>query len=298
MTEGPTLRLSVIIPTKDRPLLLAAAVQSVLDALPDEAELLVVDDRSTPPVAESLTLHDPRLRIMASSATPGASGARNWGVAQARGGRILFLDDDDLMLPGYPAWVLHQEADYGFAPTLVFSGIESPALAAFAGGIGQPVAGIRPFRHQVAGLGCGFWIDRAVFQASGGIAEDIRVNEDTEFSVRLLGAGLRGLRAPFPAVMVRKHGGGAGQRGHLTTAAKSAERAGYFRLILDRHAGWLASRPDAARHLLQRQLKMLAKAGDGAGAKVALRSPLAKGHRFSLQLYYAAEVLIARIRGR
>lgn len=289
------LRLSIVIPTKDRPRLLRAAVGSALAALPEGTEVLVVDDRSTPPAADSLPA-DPRLRVTVSGAAPGASGARNWGVAQARGARILFLDDDDLLLPGYAEWVLDQKADYGFSAIATFRGLDTPAVPAFAPAQATPVAEVRPFRRQVAGLGCGFWIDRAAFLAVGGIAEDIRVNEDTEFSIRLLRAGLAGLRQPAPGVMVRQHGGAAGERGHLTQAARAAERAGYFGLILSRHADWLATRPDAAKHLLQRQLKLLAQARDAAGARDALAQPLARPHRLSLWLYHRAEVLSARLR--
>lgn len=298
MNHNQELELTVVIPSKDRSQLLAAATRSVLASLPESAEVLVVDDRSTRPAASILANKDPRLRFTVSEATPGAAGSRNWGVAKARGKRILFLDDDDLMMPGYSTWVLERQAEYGFAPILSFRGLEEPTIDDFSGGVGQPVADVRPFRHQVAGLGCGFWIDRAVFLATGGIAEDIRVNEDTEFSIRLLRAGLRGLRAPAPAVMVRQHGGISGERGHLTAAAKAGERASYFGTILSRHADWLADRPDAARHLLQRQLKLLAQARDQPGARMVLESSLARRQGPRLRLYYVAEVISARLRGR
>lgn len=202
------------------------------------------------------------------------------------------------MMPGYPNWVLEQQSDYGFAPTLSFRGMAAPAIGAYPGGPGKPVVDVRPFRRQIAGLGCGFWIDRAAFLATGGIAEDIRVNEDTEFSIRLLRAGLQGMRASAPAVMVRQHDGLGGERGHLTTATKAGERAVYFGMILSRHADWLTQRPDAAKHLLQRQLKLLARARDGVGARATLATPLAAPHRLSLRLYYLAEWLASRVRRR
>lgn len=298
MIHSQDLDLTVIVPTRDRPQLLAAAVQSALVSLPKCAEVLVVNDRSVLPVASWAADLDARLRVTTSEAESGAAGARNWGVAHARGRRILFLDDDDLMIPGYPTWVLEQQSDYGFAPILSFRGTAVPVIGMYPGGQGKPIVDVRPFRHQVAGLGCGFWIDREAFLATGGIAEDIAVNEDTEFSIRLLRAGLRGLRAPAPAVMVRQHDGLAGERGHLTAAAKAGERAGFFGMILSRHADWLTQRPDAAKHLLQRQLKLLARARDGAGARAALATPLAAPHRLSLRFYYLAELVSSWVRRR
>jgi len=295
------IKLSVIIPTKDRPELLDQALRSVFAALPDEGvEVIVVDDRSlVSPLGEGGFKDDPRLRVISSDASPGASGARNYGVGQARGARILFLDDDDLMLGGYPEWVLNQKADYGYSSIQLFSGRDTPQpLPLFSEMMAQEIVARQTFRRQIAGLGYGFWIDRAVFLKIGGIAEDILINEDTEFSIRLLRSGASGLRASLPGVMVRKHGGKGGERGHLTHSETAAKRAGYFAMILLRHADWLAVRPDAAKFLLKRQLKLLAKAHDWEGAQAVLMSPLAKNHKLSLRLYYATEALVVRLRRR
>ena len=293
-----SIALSIIIPTKNRPKLLDAAVKSALDALPKiNAEVIIVDDRSTPPVMETLQISDRHLRVIVSEASAGASGARNFGVVHALGHRILFLDDDDLMLSGYPEWVCKQDGDYGHSGILKFRGFNSPNnMPRFKGGIGQNLAGIRPFRHQVAGLGCGFWVDRSVFLKVGGIAEDIRINEDTDFLIKLLKLPLKGIKALHAGVMVRQHGGKADTLPHLTQAASAAERASYFNTILTRHADWIATRPDAATFLLRRQLKMLAKARDAKAARQILASQIAKPYCLALTLYYAAECLSARVR--
>lgn len=286
------LRLSIVIPSKDRPRLLRAAVGSALAALPEGTEVLVVDDRSTPPAADSLPA-DPRLRVTVSGAAPGASGARNWGVAQARGARILFLDDDDLLLPGYAEWVLDQKADYGFSAIATFRGLDTPAVPAFAPAQATPVAEVRPFRRQVAGLGCGFWIDRGVFLKLGGIAEDIRVNEDTEFSIRALAAGLRGSYSPEPGVLVRRHG-----FGHLTHSATALDRAGNFATILARHAAWLDRHAEARMHLRLRQVKLLAHAGDAASAGRTIREEAGLRDRLHLWSHFLLTRLADRIRRR
>ena len=293
------INLSIIVPTKDRPILLDAAVKSALNTIPKKnAEVIIVDDRSDPPVLETLQISDRRLRVIVNEAPVGASGARNFGVLHALGHRVLFLDDDDLMLSGYPEWVCDQDGDYGHSSVLKFKGSNSPKdMPSFKGGIGRDLGGIRPFRHQAAGLGCGFWVDRSVFLDVGGIAEDIHINEDTDFSIKLLKLPLKGIKAPCAGVMVRQHGELSDTKPHLTKSGSAADRAGYFNTILTRHADWIANRPDATTFLLRRQLKMLAKARNSNAAHQILASHLAKPHRFSLTMYYATECLVARFRG-
>lgn len=287
------LRLSVVIPTKNRPLLLAAAVRSALDSLPLDAEVVVVDDRSDPPLSRSFALSDARLRITESGNRPGAAGARNWGVAQARGGRVLFLDDDDLLRRGYAAWVLGQPGDYGFSAVLPFSGVQPPLLTAFPGAATRPVSGLTPFRRRLGGLGCGFWIDRDAYLALGGIAEDIRVNEDTEFSVRALSAGLAGSYSMEPGVMIRQH-----DLGHLTHSTSFAERADNFAWIIDRHADWLGRNPEARLHLRMRQVKLLAHARDAARAATAIGAEPGLASRLRLWLQFGLTRATDRLRRR
>jgi glycosyltransferase involved in cell wall biosynthesis len=262
-----------------------------LDGLPPEAEIVVVDDRSDPPLPQSFALQDPRLRITVNGNPAGASGARNWGVAEARGSRILFLDDDDLLRPGYASWVISQSGDYGFSAVLSFSGVQPLAVTAFPGAVPRPVSGLRPFRRRLPGLGCGFWIDRAAFLKLGGIAEDIRVNEDTEFSVRLLSVGLQGSYSAEPGAMIRRH-----DLGHLTHATSFHDRAANFATILERHAAWLGLRPEARRHLRMRQVKLLAHAGDAATAAAAIRAEPGLGDRLCLWLHFGMTRAADRLR--
>jgi glycosyltransferase involved in cell wall biosynthesis len=95
MTTDRSVDLSVVITTKDRPQLLARAVASVLD-LDIEHEVVVVDDGSAvPPHLPS----DPRVRLVRHTDSQGANGSRNDGLAHARGRWVVFLDDDDELVP-------------------------------------------------------------------------------------------------------------------------------------------------------------------------------------------------------
>jgi glycosyltransferase involved in cell wall biosynthesis len=91
-------RVSVVIPTHDRPRLLPRAVESARAAGAD-VEIIVVDDASTDETAEvcrSLS----GVKYVRVERNQGVAGARNIGTFASTGRYIAFLDDDDLRLPG------------------------------------------------------------------------------------------------------------------------------------------------------------------------------------------------------
>lgn len=94
--RGPLV--SVVLTTYDRPDLLVAAVDSVRRQTYDPIELIVVDDHSPTPAADTLA-NDDRLRIIRHETNRGANAARNTGIEAASGAFIAFLDDDDRWLP-------------------------------------------------------------------------------------------------------------------------------------------------------------------------------------------------------
>jgi glycosyltransferase involved in cell wall biosynthesis len=99
MSTSP--ELTVVIPTKDRPVLLARAVESVVTQGPG-IEVVVVDDGSAPEAAASIRsiAKDPMVRLVRSDVSSGAPLARNRGLELARGRYWATLDDDDEWLPG------------------------------------------------------------------------------------------------------------------------------------------------------------------------------------------------------
>lgn len=288
---------SIIIPTHNRLDLVREAVASALEALPEGGEVLVIDDGSTQPVSLALAdLAVPALRVLVNPNPGSAASARNFGAAEATGKVLFFLDDDDRMVPGYPAAIL---AELGRQPGLVWGhsairttkGLPRAALAPERFGAGRLSASL-PFRRRLAGLGCGFWILRHSLLALGGIAEDLVVNEDTDLSVRLIASQAKGWVCAAPGVEVLLHGAsgqgtGAGQ---ITKRTDPATRAWCFQEILNRNAVFFAANPSARRFLMQRLLKMIAKAGDaGKGNRVIAGEPLA-GQRLLLQAYFRANL--------
>ncbi|MGC4820468.1 glycosyltransferase family 2 protein [Micromonospora sp. DT63] len=94
--------VSVVVPTRDRPELLRAALAAILaQEYPGRIEAVVVFDQSTPD--ESLTAlagPDRAVRVISNGRAPGLAGARNSGTLAAEGELIAFCDDDDEWLPG------------------------------------------------------------------------------------------------------------------------------------------------------------------------------------------------------
>ena len=98
-------KLSVVMPTHNRPEQLARAAQSVLSQDLTDLELIIVDDASsddTPTVTERLS-DDSRVTVVRNEESVGPGGARNQGISLARGEMLGFCDDDDAWLPGAAA---------------------------------------------------------------------------------------------------------------------------------------------------------------------------------------------------
>lgn len=91
--------VSVLIPTRSRPQLLARTLDAVAaQDYPGPVECIVVFDQSTP----DPTLEDRAglpVRVLANERTPGLAGARNTGILAAGQPLVAFCDDDDTWLP-------------------------------------------------------------------------------------------------------------------------------------------------------------------------------------------------------
>jgi GT2 family glycosyltransferase len=90
------MKVSVIIPTRNRLAFLREAVASVQAQAHSDWEAIIIDDASTDGTSEWLaSLRDPRIRTFRMEEHRERSAARNRGLRAAQGERVLFLDDDD-----------------------------------------------------------------------------------------------------------------------------------------------------------------------------------------------------------
>lgn len=94
--------VSVVVPTRDRPQLLARALTAILyQKYAGQVECIVVFDQSMPALPKDLTVPEGRtLRAIRNTRTPGLPGARNAGILAGTADLIAFCDDDDEWLPG------------------------------------------------------------------------------------------------------------------------------------------------------------------------------------------------------
>jgi glycosyltransferase involved in cell wall biosynthesis len=93
--------VTIVIPTRNRLPLLREAIESVERQSLPAWEAIVVDDASEDGTAAWLeNPHDPRIRPVRLDRHSERSAARNRGLREAAGRFVLFLDDDDRLLPG------------------------------------------------------------------------------------------------------------------------------------------------------------------------------------------------------
>jgi glycosyltransferase involved in cell wall biosynthesis len=98
--ERYVLRFSIIIPCLNRHAELRAAIASCLEQTFADFELLVIDDKSDPPLKSVCDeFDDCRIRYLRNADNIGVSGCRNLGIDAARGDYVSFLDSDDVYLP-------------------------------------------------------------------------------------------------------------------------------------------------------------------------------------------------------
>jgi glycosyltransferase involved in cell wall biosynthesis len=97
---SPWPTVTAVIPTKNRPELLARAVQAVMNQdYPGQVECIVVFDGSEPVTPEVTVPANRTLTVLVNNRTPGLAGNRNTGYLAATGEYVASCDDDDEWLP-------------------------------------------------------------------------------------------------------------------------------------------------------------------------------------------------------
>lgn len=209
MTDGPTARVSVLIPAFNAAAFVRRAVDSVLAQSHPAHEILVIDDGSTDDTAEVLSAYGDAIRVIRQP-NGGLSNARNRGLREATGEFVAFLDADDRWLPDKLARqveVMRSDPAIGFCSTVTL--VETPD--------GQPLDRwgcpeidgtlLRTLflrNGAVPGSGSGVLARRALFEQVGTFDESLRSLEDIDMWMRL--AAVTGYRClPEPLTLIVKH---------------------------------------------------------------------------------------------
>ncbi|MET7917987.1 glycosyltransferase [Streptomyces avermitilis] len=101
--DGDNSWVTVVIPAYNAATTIGKALQSAVNQTYELVEVIVVDDASTDGTIEVVTNfagNNPRVRVLRRKQNSGGVGApRNWGIAQAAGRWVMFLDADDELPP-------------------------------------------------------------------------------------------------------------------------------------------------------------------------------------------------------
>jgi len=139
--------VSVVIPTRDRAGLLRQTLRSVREQTFPPADIIVADDGSrdnTAIVADDFSCR----RVHNPDGGWGAAGARNAGLEQVRTPFVVFLDSDDLLLPGAIAALRSRLLSEPAAPFAFGRAL----IARFVDGRWVPEGLIAPARSELAAL--------------------------------------------------------------------------------------------------------------------------------------------------
>lgn len=296
--------VSIIIPTHNRPDLIKRAVVSALAEAPEQAEVIVVDDKSFPLAKKALeTILDPRLKVIRSSQVLGAAGARNLGVETAKGQWVFFLDDDDIFAVGYIASVLESlqginPRSFGFsAITIIESG--KPNILKKV----QKSTGLMPkdtpIRRKMAGAGAGFWVARQLFIDIGGFDPEYIVDEDTDLCLRLIIQGHQPWYTATPGTIVsRSHSPKNEAGGQLTQQTSEAIAATCYLRTYEKSGPKFSPFSKPRWFLATRYVRRAAHAGEVVALRQFVDSQKPWAFKVGLVLYAHNKIKRARRKQR
>lgn len=274
--------VSVVIPTYNRAGTVAAAIESALAQQDPPDEIIVVDDGSTDETAAVLAGFGGRI-IALPQANAGVSGARNAGIARAKGDWVAFLDSDDVWAPERIA-ILRRDAagsDAGVHVTNV--AITSPryrhtmfALTGFRFADESTrtyPSGLEPLLHYPFTSGVAVRRDWAA--RSGGFDPSLSIFEDFDFLTRMCFLG-PWLVTPLVLAEIRRTGDPRAALSHLRVSDPVQAAAAMVRSFERLLAGPSLSAPERARirrrlsHYRFEMAHGLAREGQARAARASL----------------------------
>mgnify|MGYP005750603367 CR=1 FL=1 len=170
------MKISIIIPTLDRPEQLIPLIDRLRIFLQDQVELIVVDDSKVPLSEKYLEKWKERHKYIYRGERLGVSSARNTGSRQSKGEYLIFLDDDDDFTDSWIEDFFNSLADN---PDLVYCNMR----------LVNPIGKLTSVSASENNRGIvipGAWMIRKdIFLQIGGYDERLKFAENTELFFRL-----------------------------------------------------------------------------------------------------------------
>ena len=206
---------SVIIVSYNGKEKLSTCLSSVLRTMPDDGEVIVVDNASSEGVAEMVEDRFPDVMLIRSRVNVGFGAGCNLGVRRAKGVHLAFLNPDTLVADGWlEALVapLHSQDKVGLVTAKILLLDQPDRLnacgcnvhlsgLALCRGLGHPGQRYSAADEVAAVSGAAFAIRRDLFETLGGFDETMFLYmEDIDLSLRAKLAGWSTAYAPDAVV--------------------------------------------------------------------------------------------------
>lgn len=220
-----TVRASLVIPVHGKLDYTLACLRSLVHTrLPDDVEVIVVDDDSPDETGKVLP-GIPGLRYHRNATNLGFVGSCNAGAAMARGGHLVFLNNDTTLTPGWLDALLrtfetHPDTGLAGAQLVYPDGrLQESGGIVFSDGSGWNFGRFEDPRHPAYTFvreadycsGAAIALPRALFERLGGFDERYApaYYEDTDLAMKVREAGLK-VRVQPASVVVHHEGITAG----------------------------------------------------------------------------------------
>lgn len=193
-TSGNSPSFSIVVPLYNKQATVEKTIQSVLSQHYPNFELIIVNDETPDRSMEVVRRYETQLKIVEQK-NSGPSRARNHGASVATYSHLVFLDADDILLPGCLTTFSELIGEFQ-SPLIMCAWKNQPPEGDIEINIPQPCLGslespracqTNEFHSTlVTGVQLGsFCLEHSLFDKAGGFCEKLRCWEVTDFLFRI-----------------------------------------------------------------------------------------------------------------
>lgn len=211
--------ISVVVVTRNRREELTDCLNSILESVYKQLEIIVVDNASVPPVSAWLPKRFPKVKLVTSKKNLGGAGGRNLGIKYTQGDYILFMDDDAVAhreLTAELLEIMKKDSRIGIVQPEIYDFWERNKIQGVGHdinlrtgrvigiGVNEEDRGQYDQPREIPMVGCCWLVKREVIDKIGGYDETFFIPyEDSDFCLRARKAGYKIFYAPKAKVWHR-----------------------------------------------------------------------------------------------